>query len=236
MLPRISISKRLQLILNQIQQPCNVLADIGTDHAYLPIEACLTKKCETAIACDLHSGPLDNAKKNIIIANLETRIKTRLGNGLEPLVIGEADCIVISGMGGTQMCDIIGVALPIAQSANQVIFQPQRDYELLRRNLHAWGFEIFGEWMIFEEHYYQVISASFNKKNPPIAWTDKEYFLGKYFIKKLEEKDEEEIFLRKYVLQMRNKISGYIHSVKDKQTQIVLQKRIDWLTEVIGLE
>jgi len=113
-----------------------VLADIGTDHAYLPIEAIKRGICERAIACDVAEGPLKAAAKNVQAAALDIedsapnmnnaaldtrevalceKIETRLGDGLRVLHPGEADCIVIAGMGGMNICEILASSPQIAK-------------------------------------------------------------------------------------------------------------------------
>ncbi|MCL1845538.1 MAG: class I SAM-dependent methyltransferase, partial [Defluviitaleaceae bacterium] len=116
------LSPRLAAVLSCVEK-CGVLADIGTDHAYLPIEAVRAGLCERAIACDVSVGPLEFAARNIRAAGLcdETfcneaddnswqtygLIETRLGDGLAPLAADKADCIVIAGMGGMKIIEIL---------------------------------------------------------------------------------------------------------------------------------
>jgi len=120
---------RLQTILSRIEK-CETLADIGTDHAYLPIEAVRAGLCERAIACDIVAGPLHIAKKNIRAAQLEHKIDVRLGDGLRPLRENEADCIVIAGMGGMNIIEIFcggfapGAVLPSAS----LLSEPPRTF------------------------------------------------------------------------------------------------------------
>ncbi|MCL2198169.1 MAG: class I SAM-dependent methyltransferase [Defluviitaleaceae bacterium] len=203
---------RLLTILSCIGK-CDVLADIGTDHAYLPIEAIREGICKTAIACDISEGPLNIAKKNIDDAGLSDRIQTRLGDGLAPLCEDEADCIVISGMGGMKIMEILS-AMPVKA---RLILQPQHDLEELRRFLHKYMYNILEEKLAYERgRFYEIIISQKSEKILP--YTDAEYFHGRikcpHFLPYLREK--------------RDKIKEYIHSVSHNSKE---HKRLKWLEE-----
>ena len=99
------LSPRLLKIAKCID--CDTLADIGTDHGYIPIFAMNNGLCKKAIACDINKGPLLSAKENIELYNLSDKIETRLSNGLLSLSPMEADTIVIAVMGGLLIRDIL---------------------------------------------------------------------------------------------------------------------------------
>jgi tRNA (adenine22-N1)-methyltransferase len=100
------LTPRLQQIADRIQ-PCACVADIGTDHAYLPVFLCMTQKAEKAIASDIRKGPLARAEATILRYGMQNRVETRLGGGADTLQVGEADCIVIAGMGGLMIAEIL---------------------------------------------------------------------------------------------------------------------------------
>jgi len=214
-----AVSKRLQAMLNFVGQ-ANVLADIGTDHAYLPIEACLADICHRAIACDLNKGPLETADANINAAGLTHRIETRLGNGLAPLNINEADVITISGMGSHVMWNILQTHPEIAKSTKYLILQPQHDYlENFRKNLHATGYEIFNEALVYEDsRFYVIMQVSHTGRI--FAWTPHEYFLGKFLTNSP--------FFPKYVEYHRNKIARFISNC-DTATRETAETRLKML-------
>jgi len=170
-----AISLRLRTLLEYVKNT-NVLADIGTDHAYLPIEACKLSLCKTAIACDINKGPLEIAKKNIEVAGLTACIQTRLGDGLAPLNSNEADTIVISGMGGMAVWRIL--QNPRAKEAKKLILQPQHNIPELRINLHQAGFNISEESLIKEDgRFYIILIAAYGGEIA--TYSPQEYFLGK---------------------------------------------------------
>ena len=218
-----ALSLRLQAIL-EYASGCNVLADIGTDHAYLPIEACKTNACNRAIACDLNKGPLEIAAANIKAAGLHRRIETRLGNGLAPLGINEADCISISGMGSTTMWDILQDEPCKAKTAKRLILQPQHDYlDVFRKNLHGAGYNIEAEELVYEDsRFYVVLTASYVGVGEVAAWTEREYFIGKFL--------HDSPHFGEYLAYHRSKIARYIHVVGDSGVRELGETRLAMLS------
>jgi len=225
-----ALSPRLQAVLSfcrSLHTPgCGVLADIGTDHAYLPITAVRLGVCEKAIACDLHPGPLAIAEGNIRDAGLAAQIQTRLGNGLAPLAPGESDCITIAGMGGMRIWGIVLEGMEQARAARRLILQPQHDIQLLRKNLHNAGFEIEDELLAHEavggkEHFYVVLAAKYTGEVN--AWSEREYFLGRFLIKNAGDD------FRAYLASEHKKIAKYISSIKDEAALQDAKKRLEWL-------
>ncbi len=135
---------RLKLIVDSIPQ-CGILADIGTDHAYIPIHAIKQGKCERAIAADLRCGPIRMARANISRYGLQDVIETRLGDGLEPIRIEECDTIVIAGMGGPLIRRILSDSIQKAQKARKLLLQANNAVDALRGWLYQNGFEIAAE-------------------------------------------------------------------------------------------
>jgi len=149
-------SPRLKAVLSFVRGRC--LADIGTDHAFLPIAACLDNVVEKSVACDVSPGPLKIASDNIVGSGLEDRIVTRLGFGLQPLYEGEADCVVISGMGGMNIIEILNNAKIF--SVKRLILQPQRDIPAVRLAVKDLGFCIIGEAIVEDRgRSYTIIAA-----------------------------------------------------------------------------
>ena len=220
------LSKRLSAVLHYIEG--DVLADIGTDHGYLPIEAVKAGKCKCAIACDVNKGPINTAKKNIQEAGLSHLIETRLGDGLKPIKQDEACCITISGMGGTLMYKIISAEMGKAKNAKLLILQPQHDVEGLRRNLHVAGFGIYAETLVEEEaKFYIVLATRYVCLENVAPWTDKEYFMGKFLTKNQE-------LLRFYQHEQR-KINKYVDSISDLNQKAIVQKKLRWIHDSIHM-
>lgn len=155
------LSNRLELIIN-LMKPSNILADIGTDHGYIPTEAIKKGIVNKAIAADISKGSLDKAIIEIKKCNLEDKIETRLGSGLEILDVDEADIVVIAGMGGILISDILETSYHKKFKSKHpfLIFQPVQLPEKLRRYLYLNNFEIIEEELIEEDSkiYHIIVS------------------------------------------------------------------------------
>lgn len=104
-----------------------ILADIGTDHAYVPIALVQRQKIKGAIAMDINEGPLARAQEHIRAARLEEYIQTRLSDGAEALLPNEADSILIAGMGGELILHILTEGESVCSTAKELILQPQSE-------------------------------------------------------------------------------------------------------------
>lgn len=157
------VSKRIGCILNLVDN-CNVLADIGSDHGYVPIAAIKQGKCNYAIASDINKGPIEKAKKNVIANKLEKKINCRLGGGLTTLKENEADVVVVAGMGGNLIRDIIEERLNVFSKLDYAILQPTQNPEVLRKYLIENGYEIVKEDICYEDNiYYEIIKVKCRK-------------------------------------------------------------------------
>ncbi len=137
------LKERLDMILSHIDG--ETVADIGTDHGYIPVQLALFKKAKKVIATDLNKGPLDSARENVLKNNVEDIVKLRLGSGLLPLEVGECDTIVIAGMGGELISQILRASEDVAKSANKLLLQPMNSQDTLRKFLLENGYKIIKE-------------------------------------------------------------------------------------------
>ena len=218
------LSARLQGVLDfVVRRETKVLADIGTDHAFLPIEACRLNVCERAIACDLNKGPAKIAARNIESAGLSHRIETRVGDGLQPLSPGEADCIAICGMGGVRMWNI----LKDRQEQARLILQPQQNLPEFRNLLTSNGYDILDEQMVLEDsQFYVIFSAIYAGSNNTAPWTEKECFLGRHLMAKNSDSEMWQLYLS----EKRAQIERYIH-VNHEPTREHATQRLNWIKE-----
>lgn len=140
--------------------PGSVLADIGTDHGYVPIALVQKKKIPKAIAMDVNVGPLTHAREHIAEVGLEEYIETRLSDGVQKLKEKEADSILIAGMGGELVVHIITEGMEVCRSAKELVLQPQSDLEKVRRFLREEKFKIVDEDMVIEDgKYYPMMKV-----------------------------------------------------------------------------
>lgn len=171
-----TLDKRLSSVASFVRQGAR-LADIGTDHAYLPVELVKSGVCKSALACDLRKGPLENAKAHVESAGLAEKIECRLGDGLSPVKAGEADDFVLAGMGGETIAAILSACPFIRNEQLRVIAQPMTHPEDLRRFLWNNGFVIRAETAVTEDDKaYLVLCAEYTGENTPA--TDADCFVG----------------------------------------------------------
>ena len=154
------LTPRLQAIAELIP-PGSVVADIGTDHAYLPVYLLLEQICDRAIESDMHDATLLQARETIAAFNCHQRIELRLGRGLEVLKEDDhVDTVVIAGLGGGTIASIIREGRELLQSVARIILQPMTEAEQLRLFLAANGFAIVHETLALEgRRLYEIIVA-----------------------------------------------------------------------------
>lgn len=170
------LTPRLECILKYVN--AETAADIGTDHAYIPIELIKRGLAKKVIAADVRQGPIDIANANIEKNGLCGEIETRLGSGLSVLKKGEADTIIIAGMGGELIRDILSSDIETAKSSILVL-QPMNSQYELRKWLHDNDFSIVSEDIECEEHHvYNIMVVKYGKQTK--FETDIEYHLPKY--------------------------------------------------------
>jgi tRNA (adenine22-N1)-methyltransferase len=149
----ITLSKRLEAIASLIT-PGHIVADVGTDHGYIPIYQIQQNRSPSAIAMDLREGPLQRAREHIQMCGLSDRIHTRLSDGTAALGVGEADTIVVAGMGGELVLHILTDGEAVCRSAKELILQPQSEIAAVRRYLREHAYRIAAEDMVFEDGKY----------------------------------------------------------------------------------
>ena len=156
------LSPRLTMVAELVRDGVTV-ADIGTDHAYLPAYLVATGKCPSAVASDLREGPLMNAMLNIASCGLGTKIRMCLSDGLDRISPDDAEDFIFAGMGGTLIVDILSRADWIRDESKRFIFQPMSHAEQVRAYLLQQGFRILTEKACFDEcRPYVAFSAVYD--------------------------------------------------------------------------
>ncbi len=170
------LPKRLETIIERMPDS-GCLADVGCDHAYVAIEAVRRGRAARALACDVRKGPLQQAAEHILCAGLAGKIETRLSDGLEKVAPGEADTVVVAGMGGPLMERILQGRL--ADFAHFVL-SPQSEIPHFRRFLLAEGMQIDEETMLIDEgKYYVILNVS---QRADAAFSDSMYVTEEDFL------------------------------------------------------
>ena len=140
--------------------PGLTVADIGCDHAYLPIWLARENISPHIIACDINEGPVVRAKENIDDVDLSGRIEVRKGDGLSVLSPGEAGCVVLAGMGGKLMIRILTDGANVLSDVSEIIMEPQSEVAALRHFLQDNGWRIISENMVRDDDkFYPIIKA-----------------------------------------------------------------------------
>ena len=200
---KLRLTPRLQCVADCIQ-PCRLLADIGTDHAYIPIYSIQNGIAHNAIASDVVKGPLQIAEENIKKYGFKDKILTAIADGLDSAK--GADVIVIAGMGGKLICSLIQKNKIIAKSACYMVLQPMTCSYELRKFLHSNGFLIADEKLTAEENkIYNIMVVK-----PGIEKYDDEFFY--YIGKKLFENQDP--LLSKYIRLRAKVLKKQINGMK----------------------
>ena len=161
----VKISNRLTTAAALVTQGYT-LADVGTDHGYIPIYLLQQKKIPAAIAMDINEGPLERAKEHIALYGLQAYIQTRLSDGVAALKPGEVEAVLIAGMGGGLVMHILKDGEKVCQSANELILQPQSEIERVREFLREEGYTILAEDMVYEDgKFYPMMKVQYQGKS-----------------------------------------------------------------------
>lgn len=154
------LSKRLSAVAS-LAGAGRSLADVGTDHGYIPISLIEEGKFERGLAMDVREGPLKRAEENIRRHGLCERIGCRLSDGVLALSKGEADTVVIAGMGGALIVRILTQGEEVLRTVPHLVLQPQSELLKVRKFLQEKGYRIEKEHMVFDEgKYYQAMRVS----------------------------------------------------------------------------
>lgn len=158
----LKLTERLQLVADFLD-PCECFADIGTDHAYLPVWMLQNGKARYAIAADINPNPLKNARNTLAQYGFAEQIELRLSDGLQNIAPWEVGAIAVAGMGGNQIADMIS-GTPWLQNAEiQLVLQPMTHFEDVRRALRENGFSVLREETVAEgERVYLALSARYS--------------------------------------------------------------------------
>ena len=158
---RLRLSERLKLVASFVPEGSRI-ADIGTDHGYVPIYLAEIGKIKSALAMDVRKGPLARADEHIEeyrhdVGDAAISIETRLSNGLEKLQAKEADTVIIAGMGGELMLRILRDGAHMYDSVKHYVLSPQSELSAFRHGLEKLGISILEEQMLMDEGKYYVI-------------------------------------------------------------------------------
>jgi len=174
------ISKRL-LALARLVPPGSRVADIGTDHGLLPVYLAEEGISPLVIGVDANRGPFDTARRNVQACLTAGKVDLRLGDGLTPLRPGEVDVVIIAGLGGAAIREILSQAPEVAEGLKRLILQPMNASETVRRWLCGHGWLIVEEDLVSENgQLYEIIAA---EKGAARSLSEEEACFGPLLIK-----------------------------------------------------
>ena len=218
------LSIRLKTVAEAVTKG-NRVADVGTDHGYVPIYLVKNNLSPAGIAMDVNKGPLEKAQEHIREEKLGGKIATRLGNGLAPLEPGETDTVIIAGMGGDLICKILKAKPEFLIEGKEFILQPQSEWFKIRRLLKEYRYQIEKEWFLKEDGKYYVII----KAEP--AWTQPQRLKHQQpsiheYIKEISETPANQAVSEKDMESIYEQYGKYLIETKNPVLKEYLEKEI----------
>lgn len=226
---KIKLDSRLSAVASFVRQG-SVVADIGTDHAYLLCYLIENGICPEGIAADINKGPLNNAKQTVIDCGINDKVQLILSDGLKSIPENSADDIVMAGMGGILISEIIDCAPWVKNENINIIAQPMTHAEVLREYLCKNGFKINKEITATDgKRLYVVMSLSYSGLTYDY---DKSYYYLGELLKNNDEITKKYIekmisaLQKKYIAQKKAEIEGsqelekLINDIKKKFTEV----------------
>ncbi|WP_165902025.1 tRNA (adenine(22)-N(1))-methyltransferase [Melghiribacillus thermohalophilus] len=232
---QLNLSQRLKQMADSIPEGSR-FADIGTDHAYLPCYVCLKDPKATAIAGELNDGPYAAALQQVKDLNLTDRIDVRQGDGLSILSPGEADTVVIAGMGGKLITSILDQGQKQLTETKHLILQPNLDASVIREWLIHHQYSLKDEMIINEDGYfYEILAAEKNDRITPDSLTDRELYFGPILLKK-----KGEVFRAKWRSILHKKLAILEQMEQAAQPDYekisTFRTQAEWIKEVLNHE
>ncbi len=227
------ISTRLKTMAEYLIEG-EVLADIGTDHAYLPIYAVEQQLINKVVAGEVNQGPYMRAKAHVMQHRLSDKIDVRHGNGLDVLEENEVTIITIAGMGGNLIAEILEAGMQKLSSVKRLILQPMGSEPYLRKWLLAHKYQIINEKILQESGIiYEIIVAEPTEKI--VSLTEKQLQFGPFLYQDCNEafvtKWKSELLKKERILKQIN-TNAVSASIDEKQAQIVSE--IEQIKEVLA--
>ena len=229
------LSKRLKAVA-ELVTPGMRLADVGTDHGYIPIYLTEAGVIPSAIAMDINKGPLERAKEHIREHGLEGKIQTRLSDGLKNLQMNEADCMIAAGMGGGLVIRILSEERDTAGSLKELILQPQSEIDSVRKYLTEEGYRIVAEDMVYEDgKYYPMMKAVPCMAGAgEIPYSEEELEFGRVLLQQAHPVLGQ--FLERE-MEIQNRILSALESqesVRAKKRMEEISYRIEWIRGILN--
>ena len=235
------LSRRLQAVADLVTAGLK-FADIGTDHAYIPIYLVGSGRNPYAVAMDVNKGPLERAREHVRAGGLEEKIDLRLSDGFASLSPGEVKCAVLAGMGGGLMIRLIKEGAEVVDSLEECILQPQSEIERVRAFLSEEGFLFIEENMVLDDGKYypmmKVVPPGAQKKqspsgrngaeehSPEVSWTLEELRYGRLLLR--QKNPVLHTFLEREIRMKREILSG----LEGREGEKIVRRRAELMAEL----
>lgn len=227
------LSLRLDMIVKHMNK-CESIADIGTDHGYIPIYAVKNNIVEKAIASDINKGPIEKARINVAMEGLKDKIQCRLGGGLSTLKQGEVEAVVIAGMGGNLIRDILLEDIEKVKYYKYLILQPAQNPEVLREFLYNDNFEIIDEDICYEDNkYYELFKVKYSRNKGTMSQEEEIFYeISPIMLKK------DYIIVKEFIMDKILKYENILKYIKDDTPSAIerkeeIKKKIKRLKEMV---
>lgn len=225
------LSLRLQRVALHIPKG-SILADIGSDHAYLPCYAIINDLCSKAIAGEVVEGPYQSALKQVKETGLQARVDVRKGDGLDILEVDEATSVTIAGMGGTLIASILERGKNKLAKVERLILQPNVGSQNVRIWLMENNWELVDEEILEEDgKIYEILIAEAGEPLKPYEdEREKRIRFGPFLMKQ-----QHPIFVKKWIQEKRH-IEKIIEQMDASGNNHLQEKRKELLAQIEGIE
>lgn len=223
---KLTLSPRLGLIAGLVEQG-SVVADVGTDHGYVPVWLLQNGIVTHAVATDIHAGPLARAKQIAANYGLLQSIRLVLCDGLQGVSPHEVDTVVIAGMGGETMISILEAA-PWTRTDTRLILQPQSKQPELRAWLYDHGYRITGEHLVWDAgKLYAVLTAQSGTESMPDTAA---LYAGEA---KLHSNKQ---LLHSYLEREGQKLAGLAEKLANSKREEDVRRRAEYIDAAAGMQ
>lgn len=239
----IELSPRMKAVADMVI-PGSKACDIGCDHAFVSIYLVAKGIADRVIASDVRTGPCDIARDNISRWGMAKRIELRLGDGLATVKPGEADSIIIAGMGGILITDILEAGSDVVGAARQLVLQPQSEQEHVRRYIYDKGWTITDEKMLVDAGKYYVVmnvdlrEPGYNENSGCGHKNEKQEIYFKYGYNLL---NSHSVVLKEYLEKQRDSLRKLVAGLKRSDTEnsrkrcLEVEHELDCIDQALNL-
>jgi tRNA (adenine22-N1)-methyltransferase len=225
----LKLTSRLEKIASLVTEGKKI-ADVGTDHGYIPVYLLKKEIIPFAVLSDVNKGPLDNGKKLVMKNNLIKKVDFKLGSGIDVLEKDEVDEVIIAGMGGMLIADILENKKSVSHHLQKLILQPMQAQSSLRQYLLENGYKIIDEVLVREDfRIYEVIVAKYTGKNTVVK--DDIYFeVGEQLVQNRDP------LLKDFVEKKIKSYTDILEHLKDIDSESIEKKKIETKAKIAKLE